>query len=118
MALFPCSTCGKRFAGRAHYVYPALVSGNDSIRNKHRLCPPCYGLLTEYLDPYQVIGTEVEEDLAKLLGLCPSCDQSLDEGASRVFVTTYPAKDDRHDYWLAIHTQCDLPPALNPLLKP
>ena len=41
--------------------------------------------------------------------VCPTCQKPVDQGGVRAFVTAYPAKNDRKDYWLNVHEACALP---------
>jgi ribosomal protein S27AE len=99
MALFPCSWCGQRYQGKQASVYPAIVAGNAVIREKARECPKCTAALVEFLDAYA--------NPAEVVPLSEDCSLCGDDSTeARFFVTLYPPKSDRLDYYGVVCAPC------------
>lgn len=93
MALFPCDQHGGRYAGKQRTAYPALVNGNNAYRARRRLCPACFTELADWCVRHL---EHVEGDTLGDLG-CSLC--SVDDAPYAIFVTLYPAGEERTDFY-------------------
>jgi len=92
MAIYPCDQHGARYAGPQRTAYPAILNGSVTIRERRRLCAPCFsglfGFCTKYLHP-----AEEQDGHAG----CVYCGE--DETSCLVYVTLYPGKEERIDFY-------------------
>lgn len=92
MAIFPCDHHGSRYTGPQQTLYPAIVDGGDVERKKQRLCAPCFREASEWCESHLNDATTEDEQSG-----CCSCGN--DEAPLWVFVTEYPAKQERQDWY-------------------
>lgn len=114
MAYFPCQQGLHRSHGRNVNVYVGVLGDETGDRTSFRLCLDHWNSiehdLTEFeLDPVDLTGSPSGHS-AK----CVTCLEPVDERGRQVFVTAYPAKNERKDYWGKLHNLCRLPFQLEP----
>lgn len=100
MAIRPCARCHKRYVGRANYFYPAVMTQPEPWRGRYHLCHDCYLPLMKWVDEHMALinlDAPIEagdsEDMGCVLG------HALGDDRITVFLTTYPSKDVRADYF-------------------
>ena len=93
MAHYPCDGHGARYTGPQRTAYPAIVGGAMTLRDRRRLCRPCYEELETWCGEY--LGL-VGSDGGTEPGNCASCNG---EAPWAVFVTLYPGGEERKDYY-------------------
>lgn len=104
MALFPCDATGHRYPGAQQTMYPAVVAGVEQSRRKLRLCGQHFRIYAERLFE-RANNAQMEFDAA-LTVKCYSCGKPVDDSEWQFFVTAYPTKEERADYWAPLHAQC------------
>lgn len=92
MAIYPCDHHGLRYQGAQQTIYPAVVRGQDSERQKQRLCPACFSEAYAWIGQHLVDATQEE-----LPAGCCCCD--ADEAAAAVFCTVYAKGSEREDFF-------------------
>lgn len=110
MPLPLCSFDGHFWARKKHLFYIGIGRGGDLQRYRLRFCPSHVLDVEEYLAQYEVASEYVA------LGTgdshwrrCLPCGKPADELSRQLFITGYPAKDERKDYWAQVHIGCRLP---------
>ena len=99
MALMPCDTGQHRYAGPSRAAYPALVHGADSERRHLRLCQAHFLAYLDSVSPrLEQLAQEGQQSLTIDPVVCLVCGRSP-QGTVQVFLTAYPYKDVREDYW-------------------
>lgn len=109
MALRPCDDGAHRHPLRNSYYYLALVGPADESRRRLRLCPSHSLQIQNDLSEYEVDPVNGALRIPDNEARCFSCHQPALQGCWNVFVTGYPAKDEREDYWTRVHIDCSLP---------
>src|SRR5262245_57292560 len=113
MALYPCDFEHHWYPGPQRAFYVAYGKAQDFRRWKLRLCGVHAADIHEYLAEFE-LGTV--ENTARRPGAyvtyCLACREPVGEVGWQVYVTGYPAKDERKDYWAGIHPDCRLPEVL------
>jgi hypothetical protein len=92
MAMFPCDHHGGRYRGAQRTVYPAIVNGSMSMREKRRLCLDCFSAVEQFCS-----GKMLDAESPYEAEHCLCCENEYTPFA--VFVTLYPGRDERHDYY-------------------
>jgi len=114
MAFFPCDD-GPHYNPRRNYlVYVGVGSGTEFTRWRLRFCEAHLSLIQEHLAQFKVNpedGTVSGGD--PMRSDCLSCSQPVDQTGRNVFLTCYPPKNEREDYWARIHVDHSLPDPLN-----
>lgn len=105
-----CGWDGHVWPRKKHLFYLAWGEGQNFKRYRLRFCGPHAALVDEYL---------AENELAPSIGAigtadarysnCLSCRKPVGEVGWQVFITGYPAQDQRKDYWGRLHVGCQLP---------
>jgi len=99
MAQSPCDADQRRYQGPARSVYAAIVDGVDAKRRRFRFC---LAHLEEYMNRVGPHLVDAQLDLGAAPGHtrppCPACGQVPDD-AIQIFLTVYPDRDVRDDYW-------------------
>jgi hypothetical protein len=85
-------------------MYPAVVRGGDSVRRKLRLCPGHFDTYTEMLGEYAQPAQDSFVESRVIT--CFVCHAPVDYAEVQLFVTVYPLKAERQDYWAPIHGDC------------
>jgi len=104
MALFPCDVDHHAYRGPQQTIYPAIVSGGNSVRRKLRLCPDHF---LGYLDQLEAhahdaaSSAEPGDDLVCVL--CDKDDHPLSWG---FYATVYASRNERRDFWGSVHERC------------
>jgi hypothetical protein len=79
-------------------------------RWKLRLCAIHAATIQEDLAQYKVLPEDAATGLLNGTPTeCLSCNEPVDHLGVQLFVTGYPANDQREDYWANIHETCSLP---------
>jgi len=114
MAIKPCSVGTHRNPLRSNYYYVTVAHQTENQSGRLRLCPTHSRVAQEYLTKFEVnpedgalSGGEAAESE------CLSCRKPVGELDWKVFITCYPAKDQRKDYWTNIHVDCSLPESMS-----
>jgi len=106
MARFPCALHQGRFTGPAAYWYPAVLSGSDSVRARLRVCTACSETMLAFVDKAldETTGeTDVEQEFE---ALCAWCSLPVGSPRNAAFVTAYPVRDQRRDWFGVVHLDC------------
>jgi len=118
MAYLPCFIGPHTHRGRNTNVYLGIARGMDIERRSGRVCTTHWGEIERSLAQF-----ELDPDRGTLSDpaaewLCFACLEPVDEIGYQVFVTAYPAKDERKDYWARVHMHCDLAAKVSAMAKP
>jgi len=108
MAYLPCSMGKHRHPGRNTNLYVGVLSHGDPLRGSGRLCPVHWREVQNSLSQFEVDTESGTLSDPSFEGLCLTCLKPVHEGGSQVFLTSYPAKNERKDYWARLHESCDL----------
>jgi len=92
VARFPCDHHRGPYKGAQQTAYPALLNGSFTMRERQRLCPDCFSRLLSFCEL-----TMIEGDSEALSYACIECD--CQDTPVAVFVTAYPAHEDRRDFY-------------------
>lgn len=107
--IYPCDVGEHRAPGAQIGLYPARLDAGGEARRKLRLCQRHWSEIEPCLAQYEVLEDgRVAGDLDALT-VCPTCLKPLDEALAQIFVTSYPTKNDRKDYWFQVHQDCSVP---------
>jgi hypothetical protein len=110
MALFPCVRGPHTFRGKASSVYVGLLAdGVDADRWKLRFCG---SHLLEFNQDLAQFKVTIENDAVRANGsldTCLACLKPAGEVDWQLFVTVYPANQEREDYWGKLHVDCRVP---------
>lgn len=112
MALFPCDRHGSRQYGPNFGTYVAIGSGFDLERYYLRLCTVHARELQSRLDKFKLDPDGYTVSNNRRAPACPTCGNVVDEIGRQLFVTHYPTKHDREDYWSQLHEDCPVPDIL------
>lgn len=99
MAQYPCSFCGKRYAGPQQTAYPALMNGQSVLSRKMRCCPDDFARLVNA--PWLHLVPEGDPEQRQV---CSSCGDEL--VTARVFVPYYEAHQERCDLFGQVCAAC------------
>lgn len=106
MAMFPCSADGARYRGPQSTMYPAIVQGGQSIRERLRLCVPHFEQLLKYIgENLQEVVYDVAPSNEPSPSTCSFCGGDLDE-RKMVFVTAYPQGQAEVQFYGSVCTRC------------
>lgn len=107
----PLCNFGPHFWPRKkHLFYVGWGKGGDFKRYRLRFCADHTAIVDEYLSQFEVGPIETTRGgLDDGVVNCLSCCQPIDEIGWQVFVTAYPAQDERKDYWGGLHIDHQLP---------
>lgn len=109
MAFLPCDIGPHRNLGRNVSLYASVGTGIHMDRWSWRLCLRHWDEIEVGLAQYKVDPDSGAVSTATDERLCLACGQPVDEGGRQVFVTCYPAQNNREDYWSRIHDEHSLP---------
>jgi hypothetical protein len=109
MAMLPCDNGYHRTLGRNTNVYIGVIGDSDPQRWSLRLCDLHWGEIEPHLAKYEVLVEDPTFSVRALPDWCASDGEPIHERGRQVFVTAYPPKQGRKDYWLHIHESCTLP---------
>ena len=109
MAIFPCDEGPHKHSGKNINVYIGLIRDGDPLRYSTRLCDLHWGEIEPHLTHYEVLVDDPTASFRNDAGRCASCGDPLTERGQQLFITAYPPKHDRKDYWLHIHSHCTVP---------
>jgi hypothetical protein len=99
MAQYPCEICGARYSGKQNTLYPALLSGTLTIRERVRMCPSC-------CEAAMTLAVALQ-DVSELLSGTNGCGGCREEGAPlAMFVTAYVRGGDREDVYARLCASC------------
>lgn len=112
MAMLPCGRGPHFNPFRNANYYVAIGSGGDFARWLLRLCPAHAAAVNEDLAQHEVTPDNLALSAGGPATNCLSCGQPMQEIGTQLFVTAYPAKDQRKDYWAHIHVNCRVPVTL------
>lgn len=114
MAFLPCSVGPHANPFRNSLFYVARGGGLDMFRFRLRLCPGHRAVVQDNLAQYKVTPDDVALGWNDAPSECFACGQPIAELGDQMFVTGYPAQNEREDYWFRIHRDCSLPDWLAP----
>jgi hypothetical protein len=115
MAFFPCDFGPHSHNGRNSLFYVGQLDGQESHRWRLRLCLGHCVDVQQHLAKFKVLPEERTISGADTRPAdCLSCGQPLVERGLQLYVTAYPANDEREDYWASIHAGCAVPAYLKP----
>jgi len=112
MAYFPCDRGHANHKGKNCHWYTAYGSGIELSRIKLRLCEVHSLDLQEYLTELELMPIDPASGFAGDDPRCITCRKPVDKGGWQVFITGYPAKQEREDYWSQLHPTCPIPSIL------
>jgi len=108
MAYLPCDVESHRHTGRNVNVYLGLIGPDGSERKSGRFCGTHWNEIQRGLHQFEVDpGSGTLSDPSSD-GLCLACFKPVTEFGWQVFITSYPAKNDRKDYWARVHSGCTM----------
>lgn len=110
MAFYPCDFGGHWNPKRNYLFYWAVGSGLEITRWRRRYCALHASIVQDDLSEYKVDPVDSALGISDLLANCFTCGDPIREGGRQLFLTCYPADDQREDYWARIHDECSLPP--------
>ena len=116
MAYLPCDAGTHFHPARNVNVYTGVLGDGPDLRKTARLCQGHWGEVEPHLSEHEIVPDDLAGGGNLTVKPCPACKQPLHQLQVRAFVTAYPAKDDRKDYWLNLHQNCDKPSWLRQLL--
>lgn len=103
MAMLPCDRGPHSHRERNVNTYFRLGSGSDFAHATRRYCPAHWGDIHQHLAQYEVVVEDGAESIWGRDGACVTCGKPINDGAIQLFVTSYPSKNERKDYWLSFH---------------
>jgi len=109
MAYFPCDRGPHFNPGRNVNLYLGLVGNGPDRRLTGRLCELHWREVESHLAEYEVVPDDIAGSISLAPIPCATCKQPVHQGGARAFLTSYPAKNDRKDYWLNVHDPCGFP---------
>lgn len=109
MAIFPCDVGLHRNPGKNMNMYVGVLNQGTGPRMALRLCEGHWREVEPHLTEYEVITDGSDAPYGFGSFVCGTCGQILSERGAQVFVTAYPPKQDRKDYWFQVHSECPLP---------
>lgn len=113
MAYMPCSRGPHFNPTRNHNFYVSRGAGNDFERYLLRLCDAHTAVVQEDLAQYEVSLIQTAGGVGGVFSDCLACGQPIRELGEQLFITGYPAKDEREDYWARVHEQCSTPASIS-----
>jgi len=110
MAFFPCDFGPHpNRKGRNQNLYVGVVSGEDATRWSLRLCQIHFADVQEHLAQFEVVWTDDAAGFFGAVHSCLACLQPAGEVDWQLFVSSYPANNERKDYWAKLHINCEVP---------
>jgi len=109
MAVLPCKVGMHPHRFRNVNVYAGWFVGPTTQRLSGRYCPPHWNEIERSLAQFEVDADRGTLGDPSAEGLCLTCLKPVEELGGQVFLTSYPAKDQRKDYWARVHVSCNLP---------
>lgn len=114
MAFRKCQVDGHDLMTRSNLIYVGVVGPDDEWRYRLRFCVTharaVYEDLAEFeVDPESGALSGGDDALTK----CLSCGQPVHERRWKLFLTSYPTKNERKDHWASLHTDCSIPSLLS-----
>jgi len=109
MAVLPCQVGFHPHPYRNVNVYAGWFVGPTESRHRARYCPAHWDEIHSGLSKFEVDPDSLTLGDPTSQGLCITCGEPVTEGLGQVFVTSYPSKNQRKDYWARIHVGCNLP---------
>lgn len=116
MAFLPCMQGPHRTPTRNVNVYVGVLGPETADRTSFRLCLDHWNSIEHDLAEFEVDPVDLTGSPGGYSSKCVTCLQPADEVRRQVFVTAYPAKNERKDYWGKLHDPCRLPFQLEPPL--
>ena len=109
MAYLPCFVGPHTHRGRNVNVYLGLIGRTLSERKSGRFCSTHWGEIERRLTQFEVDPDSGALSDSTAEGICLSCLKPTDELCRQVFLTCYPAQNERKDYWTRVHDDCAVP---------
>jgi hypothetical protein len=100
MALYPCDIHGGRYTGPQQTMYPAMLTGTDTVRAKKRMCPVCFSVALDFAQSF-LKDIAVPGDDPNGCVVCGS-----DDTGTSCFLTVYATKADRRDFFGGLCPGC------------
>lgn len=113
MAHLPCGRGPHYNPFRNSNYYVAVGQGDNFSRWLLRLCPVHAAAVNEDLADHEIVPEDVATRTDWVRPDCLACGKPMDQVGTQLFVTAYPAKDQRKDYWGNLHVNCSLPVTLS-----
>ena len=103
MSRFPCEYQPHGYPGACAYFYPAVMSGSMTIRERFRVCPQHAAALWSGIE-----RASVWDELSQCWNYldtetCAVCSKPVNGDAAAFFLTAYPVKDQRRDFYARVH---------------
>jgi hypothetical protein len=112
MAVLPCKVGMHPHPYRNVNCYVGHFVGPTAQRYSGRYCPGHWDEIQSGLAQFEVDPERLTLSDSTSQGLCLTCLEPVDEFGGQVFITSYPAKNQRKDYWARVHVACFLPQLL------
>ena len=95
---------------KKHLFYLAWGQNGDYQRYRLRFCPEHLTVIEEHLAEFEAEALGVAIRTGHFpVPKCLACRQPTGELDWQVFITGYPAQNERKDYWGGLHLNCVLP---------
>lgn len=95
---------------KKHLFYVSWGQANDYKRHRLRFCVEHTPVVEEYLSEFEISAHEpTGSSWNHGVVHCLSCGEPVEEIGWQVFITGYPAQDQRKDYWAGLHIDHLLP---------
>lgn len=110
MALPRCDYDGHFWPKKKHLFYVGWGQNEQKVHYRLRFCATHADLVDQDLSEFEV-PTVLDTTGAAYAAFanCLSCRQPVNGTSWQVFVTGYPAQDERKDYWGQLHVDHQLP---------
>jgi hypothetical protein len=79
------------------------------MRSRTRLCSVHWGVAEPHLKEHEVLEDVSLTSYDETPHACPTCGELVEGRGAQLFVTAYPTKEERKDYWLQVHDHCGTP---------
>ena len=104
-----CQVSGHALLTGTNLYYVRIGHGEDFERYRLRFCRVHSRLVQEDLTEFEVNPEDGtlsggDDSMAK----CFSCGEPVDESGAYLFLTCYPSKNERKDYWSRLHVDCSI----------
>jgi hypothetical protein len=117
MAFFPCARGHANPRSKNYHWYCSYGSGIELSRITLRLCEIHSLDVQEYLAKLELMPIDPTAGVAGDDTRCIACRKPTGQGDWQVFITGYPPKQEREDYWSKLHTTCAMPSILTQIYR-
>lgn len=106
MSFYPCVAGPHYNPGKGLLWYFAIGSGDDFARKRLRYCSAHASQLHDRLSKFEVRPENMTVSGFDAPIECFVCGEPVGERRCELFITSYPTKDERVDYWARVHGHC------------